>query len=87
MSKELAEGCVEIARVQTYSDSSYTVLNTSPVTASIGTKMCTIRSVMHSGANCTIETIGKSGDAVTNLQVVIDTTTGNFLSWNEVPFF
>ncbi len=87
MSKKLAEGCVEIARIQAYRNQSYTVLHTSPVIVPIGIKTCTIRSVLQSGTNSTIETTGKSGDAVTNLRVVIDSFTGNFLSWSEVPSF
>jgi len=87
VSKKLAEGCVEMARIQTYTDPSYTVLSTSPTLVPLAGKTCTIRLVSRSGNNATIETVGISGSAVTNLRVTLDTRTGNYLSWTELPSF
>jgi hypothetical protein len=83
VSEKLAEGCVHIARIRAYNDPTYEV--NSPTTIAIGDGTCTFESVSPSGDETTIEVSNTSGNAVTNYEVVVDNTNGDFLSWEEKP--
>ncbi len=83
-SKKLAEACVHIARIQTYNDPLF-VRNT-PLSVPVAGSTCTIISITPSGNDTTvIHTSAQTGEAITNLSVVVDNTEGDFLSWEEVP--
>jgi hypothetical protein len=82
-SKKLAEACVHIARIQTYNDPTF--VRSTPLSVPLTGSTCTIVSITPSGNNSTIETSGQTGEAITNLSVVVDNTDGDFLSWEEVP--
>ena len=82
-SEKLAEACVHIARIQTYNDPLY-VRNT-PLPVSVAGGTCTIISIAPSGNNTVIQASAQTGEAITNLSIVVDNTDGDFLSWEEVP--
>ena len=82
-SEKLAEACVHIARIQTYNDPLY-VRNT-PLPVSVADGTCTIISIAPSGNNTVIQASAQTGEAITNLSIVVDNTDGDFLSWEEVP--
>ena len=89
VSEKLAEACVHVARIKAYNDPAYEVEVDDPVVVSFDGKECTIISVTPgSGSDddeTTIVTTNTSDDAVTNYIVVVDNTTGDFLSWEEIP--
>jgi hypothetical protein len=84
-SEKLAEACVHTARISVYNDPLYNP--TSPVTIPVGDKSCTILSVQPNGNQSLVKVTATSGTATTNMQVLIDNTNGDFVSWNEVPTF
>jgi hypothetical protein len=84
-SEKLAEACVEYAQISVYNDPYY-ILDT-PRVVLVGKASCSIISITKNGNESTIRTKGTRGDAVTNLEVVVDTTTGNLLSWEEISTF
>jgi len=84
-SNRLAEACVHVARIKTYNDPTETI--TSAVSVPVADSTCTIIALTPVGSNTTIKAKGQSGDAVTNLVVVVDNTTGDFTSWTEVSSF
>ncbi len=77
-SASFAESCVAVARVNIAGDPDYE-LNT-PQTIIVGTGNCTIQDV-DAGV---IKTCAKSGDAVTNLEVSVDTGDDALFYWKEV---
>jgi hypothetical protein len=82
-SKKLAEACAHIARIQTYNDPLFvrdTLLN-----VPVGDSTCDIVSITPNGGETVIETSAQTGEAITNLSIVVDNTNGNFLSWEEMP--
>jgi hypothetical protein len=81
-SKNLAEGCVQMARIQAYNDPSYT---DSLKDVDIAEKTCTIHSVTNSGSATTIKARATEGESISNLCVVVNNTDGSFTSWKEVP--
>lgn len=84
-SKKLAEACVHIARIQTYNDPLF--VRDTPLEVPIGDAgaKCTIVSVTPNSNETTLETSAQTGEAITNLSVLVDNTDGDFLSWEEVP--
>ncbi len=84
-SKKLAEACVHIARIQAYNDP--LLVRDVPLEVQIGDDgaKCLIVSIAPNGSEATLETSAKTGEAVTNLSVIVDNTDGDFLSWEEIP--
>lgn len=84
-SEKLAEACVHIARIQTYNDPFF-VRNT-PLEVPIGENgaKCDIVSITPNGRETTLIARAKTGEAITNLAVVVDNTNGNFISFEEIP--
>lgn len=83
VSQKLAEACVNIARIEVYNNPAYSV--TSPITLPVGADSCTLFTITRSSTRSTVEAKGVKGNAITNLQVVIDNMNGNFISWAEIP--
>ena len=85
ISEKLAEACIHAARIYIYNDPEF---NPSSMMLPIGDATCTIHAVIphtpHSGES-TVTVQAMSGSAVTNIQVVIEASSGNFLSWTELP--
>jgi hypothetical protein len=84
-SEKLAEGCAYIARIKAYDDPTYTI--TTPFSIDIAKGSCTIYSVEISGNNSTIKVRADVAGAMTNFVVIVDRTTGDILSWEEVSSF
>lgn len=82
-SKKLAEACVHIARIQAYNDPLYT--RTTPLSVPVANGSCDIISITPNGSETAIVSRARTGDAITNLSVVVDNTDGDFLSWEEIP--
>jgi hypothetical protein len=86
-SKKLAEACVHIARIQTYNDP--LLVRNTPLEVQIGDAgaKCTIVSITPNSNETTLETSAQTGEAITNLSVLVDNTDGDFLSFEEIPTF
>lgn len=81
-SEKLASSCVHIARIMVYNNPASSVGNV--ISEPIGTDRCSIVRITQNGSQSTVQTKGVKGNAITNLQVVINNTNGNFVSWNEI---
>jgi hypothetical protein len=88
-SEKLAEGCVQMARIKIYNDPSFSVATSmTPFTIADGT--CTIYAITPntpSNGQSRIRARATSGESVTNLEVVVNTANGTFVSWTEVGKF
>lgn len=84
-SYELAEACVEIARIKIYNDSHYQENSTQKIT--INTETCSIESALINGGRTTVQITGRKHNAVTHLQILFDNQTANYLEWIEVIHF
>ncbi len=86
-SKKLAEACVHIARIQTYNDP--LLVRNTPLEVQIGDAgaKCTIVSIAPNSNETTLVTSAQTGEAITNLSVLVDNTDGDFLSFEEIPTF
>ena len=83
-SEKLAEACVHIARIQTYNDP-LLVRNTSlEVPIGDGGAKCFIVSIAPNGSETTLKASAQTGEAVSNLCVVVNNTNGDFISWKEL---
>ena len=85
VSRALAEGCVETAKLKHAQDNDYDPGVTGVDTVSIGDFECTILDVEDSG-NITIEAQAEVRSAYTNLCVEFDSDY-DVVSWIEVPNF
>ena len=85
VSEKLADGCVHIERIKVFNDPFYEV--DTPLSYPIGDEACTVFDVSADGNESTLEVGAQTGDAVTNLQVVVNNETGDFVSWTEVASF
>ncbi len=85
VSVKLAEACVHIARIQVYNNPLHTV--TTAVTLPVDGFECTIVSVDPDSDESTVQARGVMGTAITNLEVVVDSNDGEFISWHEVQNF
>jgi hypothetical protein len=83
-SEKLGDACVHVARVSVYNDPLYTVSSAHPITIPIHDSYCTITSITYSGNESMIEVEAVQKDARTQYRVVIDSTNGDFLSWEEL---
>jgi len=87
ISQALAEACVQVAIISIVNDAEYTSTN---VTIPVDTKTCTIVSATPntpSAGQSRIRTKGESHSATTNLEVVVNSTTANIFSWQEIASF
>ncbi len=87
VSQALAEACVQSAVIAIVNDAEHAE---SDVSVPVGTKTCTIVSVTPNtpiSGQSTIKAKGESRGATTNLEVVADSATANFISWQEVAAF
>lgn len=85
-SEKLADACVHIARIMVYNDPSYTT--TAARTVSVGAEECTIMSIQNGvGSNRVIRVRAAVRNAVTNLEVSVNSSTGAFTTWNELAAF
>jgi hypothetical protein len=84
-SKKLAEACVHIARIQTYNDP--LLIRDTPLEVPIGDDgaKCHIVSITPNSGETTLETSAQTGEAITNLSVLVDNQNGNFISFEEIP--
>jgi hypothetical protein len=84
-SKKLAEACIHIARIQTYNDP--LMVQNTPLEVQIGDAgaKCIIVSVTPNGHQTTLKTTAKTGEATTNLSVLVDNENGDFISFEEIP--
>lgn len=83
-SEKLSDACVHVARVSVYNDPLYTVSSAHPVVIPILDSFCTITSITYSGNESTIEVEAIQKDAYTQYRVVVDSSNGEFLSWEEL---
>jgi hypothetical protein len=86
-SEKLAEACVHMARISIYNDPLY---DENSLTIPVGDDECTIVSVdadSPSSGESTIQARGQSNDSITNVEVVITASNGEFQSWREVSSF
>ena len=84
-SEKHAEACIETARITLFNNPLYSIASSAPQDIPVGNTFCTIYSVTTFGKETTIETKGRSGDAVTNLRVILNTQNNTLLSWQELP--
>ena len=82
-SKKLAEACVQIARIKIYNDPAYTV--SAPLSIGIAGSTCRIYTVAANGTVTEIRTTAHNGAAVSNLCATVNNTTGDFVSFKEMP--
>ena len=83
----LAEACIETTLSKLAQDVSYNPVN---LIVTVGSSTCTIVSVARNlpvSGKLTLKAKGVFRDAVTNLQVVTQTSTLSVVSWEEVPVF
>jgi hypothetical protein len=85
VSEKLAEACAHIARIQVYNDPAYVTYTAT--TVPIAGDTCTIRSIEATDDESSIEVQAITGESVTNLLVVVNNDTGDFVSWTEVGAF
>ena len=86
-SVQLAKACIEVARVAIVNDPNYLVSIASPVTVTVGSGECEIHEVTDSGGWKIVHATGESGGAVTNLEFVIDKSSGATISYREMAHF
>lgn len=84
-SHALAESCIHYAEIFIANDPEYTL--TTPTNLPVGDSSCMLVEVTKSGTTHTIKAQGKVRNAVTNLEVEVDTNNGSLLSWKEVSAF
>ncbi len=85
-SDALARGCVEVARVVVVNDATYEIAPSAPVHVEVGSSQCTIRSIdagTPSSGFSLVQVSASSTGATTNLEIVVDSATGNVNSWKE----
>jgi hypothetical protein len=84
-SKKLAEACIHIARIQTYNDP--LLIRDTPLEVPIGDDgaKCHIVSITPNSGVTTLETSAQTGEAITNLSVLVDNQNGDFISFEEIP--
>ncbi len=88
-SEQLANACIQIATIDIANNAGH--IAASDKEYNVGSSKCTIHSVQPnfpSAGRSTIEVFaivpGPTEGATTNLQVVIDSTNGNIMSWQEL---
>lgn len=77
----LAEACVDEALLKLAQDPSYT----GGETINVGSDSCKIFSVSASATQYTVKTKAVFQQAVTNIQVVVDSSSFSLISWQELP--
>jgi hypothetical protein len=83
-SEKLAEACVHYARISVYNDPTY---DADGVTFPVDTESCTLVSVTPGGGQSIVRAQGMVHNAITNIEVAVDTATGSFLTWEEKVSF
>lgn len=79
----LAEACGQIAVLKRIQSSSYTGNETLPV----GTGSCQVLTIDSTGSDIIIRTKAEIDDAVSNIQINLNSTTLAVIRWREVPNF
>ena len=80
-SEHLAEACVHVARIAAYNNP---LTNINNRVIPVGNEFCTIISITPHSTESTIDAIATRGTAVTTYRVMVNTTDGDFISWNEL---
>ena len=83
-SEGLAEACVQASRIATVNDPQRAISN---LTVSIDTQTCTVVSLSPNtpaSGSSRVRTKGTASGATTNIEAVINSTTGAVTSWKEL---
>jgi hypothetical protein len=80
--ENLANACVESARIYIANDPTYSL--STPIEITVGSEKCTIFSITPSGGQSTIKAYSvATGGATTNLEVVVNSNTVDIVSKKE----
>ncbi len=86
-SRSLAEACVQVGIIAVVNNPSFAVSSSNWKMVPVGSNTCGIYSVTRSGVQNTIKATASSTGATTNLEIVVNNTTGGVVSWKEVGNF
>jgi Tfp pilus assembly protein PilV len=84
MSHTLARGCLQVARIAIANDPQYETAEKQVV---LGTSRCKLVLIDASGSESFVQVSASSSGAVTNLEAVIDTASGDITQVKEVISF
>lgn len=79
----MAEACGQIAVLKRIQNSSYI----GNETLSVGTESCQVLTIDSTGSDIIIRTKAEIDDAVSNIQINLNSTTLAVIRWREVPNF